>query len=466
MNIKILTIGLIFLWMGQCFSQKQGNIWYFGGDYSNEHAKGAGLDFNSGTAIALTNSAMTLSYGSASYCNSVGELLFYSNGQTVYDRTHHVMLNGNYLLGNPFGQQSVLIVPFSRDTNLFYIISNDANIFISRSGLNYSIIDMRLNSGNGAVTNKKSISLLSNSGQQLTGCRHFNGKDFWIITTLMDSAYLVAFQATNDGIKNPIISKLGFKQLSGFNIEISPKGNKIALKASKTNKFWRYIIDFDTKTGVFSNATPISEELKPNTSSNTGCSFSPNGHLFYDVERIIVNGSDYYTLNQYDLNDSIIMSSKLFIDSLKGNISVDLQNGPDGKIYLRGSDLRYLDRINNPNSRGINCDYKRNSVYLGGKLHANNLPNENLYSNYVQITKNDSIYLAYDHSSNHLIVHDPNYKNACYNLFLYDNQSHLILNKEVYDKSSIATNSLPGGIYVYVFYSNKRKIKAGSIIVY
>lgn len=156
---KNLVILMALFCIIQCYSQKQGNIWYFGGDHQNPSSGGVGLDFNSGFPLLLNNSAMPRTFGSASYCNSVGELLFYSNGLTIYDRTHQIMQNGENLGGDLFTPQSVLIVPFLNDTNKYYIFTSNFSNPASK-GLYYSIVDMSLNNRLGAVTNPKATSLL------------------------------------------------------------------------------------------------------------------------------------------------------------------------------------------------------------------------------------------------------------------------------------------------------------------
>src|ERR1700675_989300 len=62
------------------FCQKEANIWYFGYE--------AGLDFNSGVPVALTNSAMDQFEGCSSIADSNGNLLFYTDGQTVWNKNH------------------------------------------------------------------------------------------------------------------------------------------------------------------------------------------------------------------------------------------------------------------------------------------------------------------------------------------------------------------------------------------
>ena len=88
--IKII-FGIIFFLPLAVFSQGEWNIWYFG--------EGAGLDFNSGTPVTLTNcSSWFEGYTySVSVSDSLGSLLFYSDGEFVFNRNHEVIPDGNYL---------------------------------------------------------------------------------------------------------------------------------------------------------------------------------------------------------------------------------------------------------------------------------------------------------------------------------------------------------------------------------
>ncbi|MDD3861063.1 MAG: hypothetical protein PHW83_12765, partial [Bacteroidales bacterium] len=62
------------------YSQNSSDIrrtyhWYFG--------NGAGLDFSSGTPVPITNSPMTAEEGCASISDTCGNLLFFTDGDTV-----------------------------------------------------------------------------------------------------------------------------------------------------------------------------------------------------------------------------------------------------------------------------------------------------------------------------------------------------------------------------------------------
>src|ERR1700733_15315002 len=80
----------------------QTNIWYFNFN--------CGMDFNSGTPVSLNNGAMYTDEGCTSISDSSGNLLFYSDGVTVYNANHLIMQNGTGLDGGNSTSQSCIAV--------------------------------------------------------------------------------------------------------------------------------------------------------------------------------------------------------------------------------------------------------------------------------------------------------------------------------------------------------------------
>ena len=101
--MKLKVILAIFLLPTLMYGQQEAANWYFG--------VGAGLSFTSGEAVPLTNGVLNTIEGSASISDRNGNLLFYTDGSTVYNRNHQVMLNGSDLKGNVSSTQSAIIVP-------------------------------------------------------------------------------------------------------------------------------------------------------------------------------------------------------------------------------------------------------------------------------------------------------------------------------------------------------------------
>ena len=112
---KLLLLCLLIISGQLSLAQKENNIWYFGVN--------AGLDFNSGSPQALYDGRLISAEGSASICDENGNLLFYSNGETVWNSNHEVMENGYNLDGLTAVTHPAAILKMPGSENLYYIFS-------------------------------------------------------------------------------------------------------------------------------------------------------------------------------------------------------------------------------------------------------------------------------------------------------------------------------------------------------
>lgn len=105
MKFKLLL--LLTLYSTLAFCQQEASVWYFGNH--------AGLKFHpDGTVSALADGKLKTGEGCASIANSNGDLLFYTDGRTVWDKNHVVMPNGDYLGGTGLmGDPAVRSLPTS-----------------------------------------------------------------------------------------------------------------------------------------------------------------------------------------------------------------------------------------------------------------------------------------------------------------------------------------------------------------
>ncbi|MBQ0721749.1 MAG: hypothetical protein KBT89_16295, partial [Gammaproteobacteria bacterium] len=152
---------LLFLTFAMSYSQDQASNWYFG--------ENAGIQFNTltGSVTALTDGRLNTREGCSSISDEDGNLLFYTDGSTVYNRTHNVMSNGSGLLGDESSTQSAIVVPKPGDPDLYYIFTVDNALDGANDGLNYSTVDMTLAGGLGAVASKNS-GLLDKCSEKIT----------------------------------------------------------------------------------------------------------------------------------------------------------------------------------------------------------------------------------------------------------------------------------------------------------
>src|SRR5688572_26649124 len=162
-----LFLAFIFLviFSFQCFAQKENNNWYFG--------KNAGITFNNGNPVALPANAMHAYEGTISVSDSAGNLLFYSDGITIWNRNHVPLQNGTSLMGHGSATQSVLAVPAPGSKTIYYIFTVDAMENGLQNGLRFSILDMTLDGGMGGIRNSN-ILLEKPVTEKLIAIRHAN----------------------------------------------------------------------------------------------------------------------------------------------------------------------------------------------------------------------------------------------------------------------------------------------------
>ncbi|MFM9988359.1 PKD domain-containing protein, partial [Flavobacterium sp.] len=362
--MKLKLVLLFSLLFNFAFSQGEANIWYFGNH--------AGLDFNSGSPVALTNGQLNTEEGCAVLSNSAGQLLFYTDGTTVYNRNHVVMLNGTGLMGNSTTDQSATIVPKPGSATLFYVFTVDYEGH--PNGLRYSIIDLTLDGGLGAITSDKNILIYTPTLEGLGVTKHANGTDFLIVIHGFNSNEFRTYSLTASGLNpTPVISNVGqVVSGTGFdaaaNIKIAPSGSKLVL-TSVTD--FVELFNFNNNTGIVSNAQTLLTE----PGELYGAQFSPNESVLY-----ITNA--FFKVYQFNLLASNIPTSKL--ELYNGTlIPGQLQLGPDGKIYLAIMNQTKLSVINNPDIVGLGCNLQINSIDLGGKISVLGLPafNQSIFFN-------------------------------------------------------------------------------------
>lgn len=355
-------ISLLFLFYTLAsFAQREANIWYFG--------ENAGLDFNSGVPVALTNGQLDTLEGCATISNNNGQLLFYTDGITVWNRNHDVMPNGTDLFGHPSSSHAATIVPLPGSATLFYVFTLDA--FVGVHGFCYSIVDMSLNGGNGDVTTKN-IQIYTPSNEKLSIVKHANNTDYWVVTHQWNSNNFVSHLLTSSGLSTtPVISSIG-STISGSTdnvlgqMKISPDGTKLAV-CHMYNQI--ELFDFNVATGVVSNL-----KVLYNNDFSYGVEFSPNNEVLY--VSILNSSVPLSKILQFDLNATNIPASvqTLFLSNDSNIVFWGMQLGPDGKIYITQPLKTSLAVIHNPNQVGLSCNFQQNAVDLGGRFCKLGLP--------------------------------------------------------------------------------------------
>ena len=303
------------------------------------------------------------------------------------------MANGDSIIGEGWYNE-MLILSVPDDINSFYLFSLGGSS--SFSGVYYSLVDTRLNSGLGDITQKNVLISSFRTWDAMTAVRHANGRDWWLVTReLVDTIVsggnnFHVFHISPSGITEDIQS-IGLSRYSDLgNLTISPQGDRLL--------FTSYngiiaLFDFDRCTGILSNQVIIDQQ---NTDIGyMGACFSPNGQRIY-----VSTNNEESVLYQYDLTAPVIRYTQLPLDTNRECLysGGQLRLAPDGKVYwssgwYNGHQFPYpyqdtmyhpvnthLSVINDPDALGTACNYVRFGHYLGGKRTYWGLPNNPDYS--------------------------------------------------------------------------------------
>ncbi len=370
-------------------SQKQAEIWYFGDK--------AGIDFRSGTAVPLLDqSVMTSFKSSAVMSDSLGNLLFFTDGKKVWNKNFGLMTQANALEGDLGVEQPCLIVPVPNKPDRYYIFTIDVMIFkpdnsYTTNGCKYTLIDMSMWGGTGDARDTMNFPLLSPVCQKLTGVKHANGIDFWIIIHEWDSDAFYSYLITSDGISSPVISHAGSVMGGGYTsltnaygyMKASPDGSKVGLAISGLNKI--ELLDFNNSSGQLSNPRSYTT-LDPGISPY-GVEFSPdNKKLFFSLLQLVGNGPPTIPSRIYQFDLQAGLANPILIDSIPGERVGGMQLAPDGRIYVSRT-VNVLNKkdslgvIYNPTRGGKEANYNildrtnGNRFSLGGRKCIYGLPN-------------------------------------------------------------------------------------------
>jgi hypothetical protein len=429
------------------FAQTFGNTWYFGNR--------CGLDFSSGSPVPLLNSQMYAEEGCATVTDANGNLLFYSNGDSIWNSSHALMPNGTGLSGQTSCSQAALALKKPGNNSIYYLFTIDAQG--NSGGLCWSEIDMSLNTGLGDVTANKNVPLLNPSCEKLAAVRHSNGIDVWVVAHGLNSNSFYSYLITGTGIGSPVISNAGTVIASSSNnietigcMRISCGGNQLAI--ANYGNYEVQLFDFNTFSGAISNAQTLNSTYRP-----YGVEFSPNGNYLY-ISEWNWSGSQIY---QYDLSASNIAQSQTSAGTIPtfGVTAATLQLGPDHKIYVAVVNSDSLSIINAPDQPASSCNFVAHALYLNGRISMAGLPNF-VTGGYCIPTNPDGIELH--KNVNELLVFPNPAKDAIrlegmslknsFSVSLYNSMGAIVHYHtfEAYDNVEIAISGFSCGLYTIV----------------
>lgn len=381
-HIAFLLLIISVSFSNNAVSQSTANNWVFG--------VGGGLTFDNNTpANAPSNyqSSMNQWEGVATMSDDNGDLLFYTDGASIYDELGNIVNDPNStsspheLKGDPSSTQSAIIVPDPADDEQYYIFTVDA--FANTDGLQYVIYN--------PYSEEMTVPILldGNVTEKLTAVKKGDNSGYYIVSHDWDNDAFLVYMVDCNGLTTLLPQNVGADHNNGTNstlgyMKFNSDGTKLAIANTygNTNDGFGFVqvFDFDNLTGVISPNNIVSIGMNNALSATDGSTlftpygieFSPNGQLLYisevgsgvQIQINQINGLETMSLWQYDLNWSNSSPNTSALQEIgtvqTSNISLTtplfnycfgaLQVGRDGKIYIAMDERSELGTINIPNN--------------------------------------------------------------------------------------------------------------------
>ena len=311
--------------------------------------------------------------------DSLGEILFYTNGCHIATADGDTMPNGAGL--NPgdmadwtcpdagyASQKGALALPLPGSSSAFYLfhlgISYETEKRLTYGPFYYSVIDMALNGGKGAVISKNNVLISNNNLEPFSAVRHGNGRDWWLVLPQYgtNKYHKILFSPAG-------IASVG-DQIIGDSLACRYIGSTAF--SLQGNRFGRYqnckleVLDFDRCAGVFSN--PLLLPLPKHTFGGGGIAFSSDGNKVIATTQSAILEADLTAATPQ--LDTIVKSPVLYGISL-GSMQYD----PRGKLLISNMGReRYYHIIDNPDGNVDNFGINVKGAELG-KFSVRTLPN-------------------------------------------------------------------------------------------
>ena len=338
-------------------------VWYFG--------QNAGYNFND--PQRAISGPMQAPEGTSTISDQNGNVLFYTDGETVWNREGNVMPNGTDIGGLPGSSQSTsstqssIIVPYPNDETLFYIFTTEE--VVDEDGLDsyimgYAVVDIKEDMGLGDVVIKNKP-LFERSTERLAA---YNGADStWIMSHEWGTNTFRAYPVNAEGIGNPVLSSAGAihgignpDDAHGY-MNFSPAGDKIAVAIQGQNAV--EIFDFVDSTGSVEN--PLRVDLNE----------APYGVYFSANHLLVTAGSNLYRIKM-DTTDAAIENTPP-LEVFNGSVALGaIQQSPTGQLLVARDGQGSLGQINGADAPDNQVSFQEDGLPLnGGTTSGLGLPN-------------------------------------------------------------------------------------------
>lgn len=397
-NLKTLFMCLLMVISINVFGQNENRNWIFGNNNRIIFTMGQTEQVST---LPATASNFSTFEGSNVCSNQAGTILFYSNGQRLYDDNDTINTNITNLNGNPSSTSSSITIPYPNTTTDYLLISTTNGDNANGS----SIIVRRLNVANNNVTE------VINSSVTLNG--HYSEKLCAIRLNDRCEYILGAYRIQTPGQISPGI--IDFFRINANGVDTTPIASILGLRNGPTAGYMKFSHDgrffaimensvariYDV---TYTNGTPNFTQRKELTGGNLfyGCEFSRNNRYLFISNTGTANSSsvlgsifrlDLQTINNTSLNINspapntngfMVLNSTIPNYNNRRYAIGALQLHPyTEQILVASDDDSFLHRINNTNDITpvlelqaislINRSYLGLPTFISGQVNCNNI---------------------------------------------------------------------------------------------
>jgi len=391
--------------------------------------------------------------------DSIGNLLFYSDGINVWNKMHDKVEGSSDIISNKSTtRQGCTVIQSRVDKNKYFLLSLDDNS--SKGELICSTIDFNTNKL-GKIIN--TFVVKDNLTEGMVICHNPCG-GIWIIVHERGNEIYTSLHFEEGKILKSWSSKIGV-DFSSF------KRVFHLLKISKNNVLFSITFDgvyelfkFNPYDGTISNML-LFENNGNGGDAYLSASFSGNGNLLY-VQKGNNNES---WIEQYDVSDyeiSAIKASKVNIGKIPLTTftyihATDLSLANDDKIYFVSPFINHnIGVIEEPDTKGVACNFNPNKIYSPFYLNTKAIPKSKILpsiqiKNFLPIDTTicnnvdlilkpkiidfDSLKWSNGSKANSIIISKP----GVYGLELYNNGCLYLDTIEIFQKPELILNLGP-----------------------
>ena len=360
------------------------NIWYFG--------DGAGIDFNEEEGLdppprsIETAHAMNAPAGTSTISDQNGDVLFYSNGTTVWNRENEVMPNGIEIGGDSLSAQAAIIVSFIDDETLYYIFTTEQVYGLNTFRLKYSVVDMKEDDGKGDVI-IKDVVLFTKSTEKLAAFEAGGG--YWVITHEYGTNSFRAYPVLPTGVGTPVISSAGRihstnDPLSGqAGMKFSNDGTRLATALIEGVDDFAEVFSFDQLTGEVTELIYSIDLNEGGPAANDqvyDVHFSNGGNKLFATMNKRNTGADGGRILEYRIDtfstEATRQASKTNIAEQTTGVNFgQMQTGPDGQLYVAVENQGFVGGIVASEDSLISSSYNAEQLALTTGTSLLGLPN-------------------------------------------------------------------------------------------